>query len=527
MATFTGTLADEVISPTQLAPTVTSSSGANPGSEDDIINAGGGDDTVEGGGGADIISLQGGNDLAIWNPGGGSDLIEGGGGTDRMEFNGSNVSENVAFEANGGRLRITRNVANINIDANSIEQLYMRTLGGADNVSAGDLSGTGVKSLVIDLQASGGGGDGQIDSVTIHGSAKSDTLKVFNVGANFTIAGLPWHTEIRGRETMDNVSLVTGDGNDRINLAAIAVGAGSIAVSSESGNDIITGSVNVDAIVSGAGKDKVTSGRGADFVDLGDDNDVFFWKAGDASDSVNGGLQSDILRIVGGAASESVTISASGASVLVNSDLAGGTLTGSGLEEIVYAASKGVDTVELQDLAGSGISNVEIDLAGSGGGPDASADVVRVTNSGAGLSLGVGTSKAGAFITGLSQDIEISNGGAKDVLILQGGAGSETIDASAYKGLMRLELEGGSGEDDLVGSRRADVVTGGAGTDNAVLGGGNDRFVWAPGHASDVVNGGKGTDVLDFAGSNVSEIIDLSSSAGRLHFFSQCGECGS
>ena len=113
MATFTGTKADEIITPLELSPTVISSSGANPGAEADVINAGGGNDTVEGGFGADIISLGGGDDLVTWNPGGGSDLIEGGGGSDRMQFNTNDASESVGVQANEGRLSITRNIGNV------------------------------------------------------------------------------------------------------------------------------------------------------------------------------------------------------------------------------------------------------------------------------------------------------------------------------------------------------------------------------------------------------------------------------
>ena len=56
-----------------------------------------------------------------WDPGDGSDTVEGQDGTDTMLFNGSNIGEVFDASANGGRLRFTRNVGAIVMDANDVE----------------------------------------------------------------------------------------------------------------------------------------------------------------------------------------------------------------------------------------------------------------------------------------------------------------------------------------------------------------------------------------------------------------------
>ena len=64
-----------------------------------------------------------------------------------MAFNGSNANENMEVSANGGRVRFTRNVANITMDLNDVESIVAKTLGGADNLVVNDLSGTDVANV--------------------------------------------------------------------------------------------------------------------------------------------------------------------------------------------------------------------------------------------------------------------------------------------------------------------------------------------------------------------------------------------
>ena len=82
-----------------------------------------------------------GDDSFVWNPGDGSDTVEGQGGTDTMVFNGANVSEHFDLSANGSRLRLFRDVANITMDTNGVEKVDINALGGADTITAHDLTG--------------------------------------------------------------------------------------------------------------------------------------------------------------------------------------------------------------------------------------------------------------------------------------------------------------------------------------------------------------------------------------------------
>ena len=113
----------------------------------DMLLGGDGNDFIFGDNGNDLALMGAGDDMFQWNPGDGNDTIEGQDGTDTMLFFGANVAENIDISANGGRVRFFRDVANVTMDLNDVEQIDFRALGGADNIVVGDLSGTDVKQV--------------------------------------------------------------------------------------------------------------------------------------------------------------------------------------------------------------------------------------------------------------------------------------------------------------------------------------------------------------------------------------------
>ena len=132
------------------------------GTGNDTINGSNGIDTLLGGDGNDFVDGNQGNDVAFmgagddtfgWDPGDGSDTIEGQDGDDTMLFNGANISERFEVSANGGRVRFTRDVANIVMDSNDLEKIDLNALGGADVLTVNDLSGTDLTRINSNLAA--------------------------------------------------------------------------------------------------------------------------------------------------------------------------------------------------------------------------------------------------------------------------------------------------------------------------------------------------------------------------------------
>jgi RTX calcium-binding nonapeptide repeat (4 copies) len=186
----------------------------------DVLDGGPGDDFVDGNQGNDQAFLGSGDDRFQWDPGDGSDTVEGQGGKDALDFNGSNIGEHVEVTANGERVRFTRNVANIVMDLDGIESVNFRALGGADEIVVGSLTGTDVGDVGLDLNATGGGGDGQPDAVTVIGSDHRDVVSVTRSGGEVVVAGLSAATSIIGAEpALDTLLVQTLAGNDDVTVA--------------------------------------------------------------------------------------------------------------------------------------------------------------------------------------------------------------------------------------------------------------------------------------------------------------------
>ena len=158
----------------------------------DTLIGGDGNDFVDGDNGNDMALMGAGDDVFQWDPGDGSDTVEGQDGTDTLLFFGANVNENIDISANGGRVRFFRDVANVTMDLNDVERIDFKALGGADNIVVGDLTGTDVTQVDLDLRGATGGGDGQTDTVTVNGTQAATTS--FSVdrrrAAACTVSGL-------------------------------------------------------------------------------------------------------------------------------------------------------------------------------------------------------------------------------------------------------------------------------------------------------------------------------------------------
>jgi Ca2+-binding RTX toxin-like protein len=543
MATFTGTKADEIITPNFVSPTVKTSGGALPSDAADIINAGGGNDMIDAGGGDDVILAGSGNDTVIggrgndvallgsandtfiWNPGDGSDVVEGQGGFDTLLFNGANIAENIDISANGSRVRFTRDVGNVTMDLNGIERIQFNALGGADKIVVDDLSGTDVKQVAVDLSAQPGSGtgDGAADTVTVNGRGANDHISIVSDGAAVVVNGLPAQVAVTGAEAANDTLVVNGlDGNDKIDASGLHLNQIKLQIDGGAGNDTIIGSGGADMLLGGDGNDLVVGGAGNDVALLGAGDDTFVWNPGDGSDVVEGQDGNDTLQFNGANVNENIDVVANGSRVLLTRDVGNVTMDLNGIEHIEINAAGGSDNLVVNDLSGTGVASVAIDLAGAPGGNhgDGQADTVTVNATAAADVISVDKSGGGITVTGLAETVTIAHADpGLDVLSIQGGAGDDVIDASNLPAnQIGLSINGGAGDDVILGSQGSDTVIGGQGSDVAVLGGGNDTFVWNPGDGSDIVDGGPGFDTLLFNGANVNENIAISANGSGALF---------
>lgn len=504
----------------------------NGGAGDDTLQGGDGNDLLIGGDGNDLViggrgndtALEGaGDDTFVWNPGDGSDIVEGQTGFDTLQFNGANISENIDLSANGSRLRFTRNVANITMDVNGTEQVNFSALGGADVINVNNLAGTGVTNVNIDLSAPAGSGvgDAQSDTVVVTGTSNADNIGIAGSNGSIAVTGLPALVNVQGAELADRLVVNALGGNDTINAAALQTAVG-LTLDGGIDNDILIGSQGADTLIGGDGTDFVNGGRGNDVAFLGAGDDTFVWNPGDGSDTVEGQAGQDTLQFNGTNIAEIIDLSANGSRLRFSRDVGNIVMDVNDTERVNFAALGGADSITVNDLTGTGVTQVNVDLAAVSGGNagDGAQDSVSVNGTSGVDNVQINGSAGAAHVTGLAAVVNIAHADAIDKLNVNAQGGDDTVNASQLAaGVMALSLNGGDGADVLVGSQGNDLILGGRGNDAVFMGAGDDTFVWNPGDGSDIVEGQTGFDTLQFNGANIGENIDLSANGGRLRFF--------
>lgn len=521
----------------------------------DVIVGSAGDDTIAGAGGDDTICAGGGADTLVWRPGDGADTLAGEGGADLVLVTGSDAPEEIALSAAGQALRVAL-AGQTALDAETVERVSVDSLGGADQLTVGDLTGAAVAEVDLDLGGpQPGGGDGAADSLVVEGTPATDAVTIAGRPDRVVVRGLAATVSISGIDgALDSLRLSARDGDDTLDTAALAdappqpsfklflplvrgapttpqpvvaqdepdtratpaepLAAGVISLTFEGGPgaDTLNGSQGADRFVGGPGSDTALMGAG---------DDLFQWDPGDGSDTVEGQDGADLLLFVGANASESIDIAANGGRVRFFRDVASITMDLDDVERVEFRALGGADSIAVGDMSGTDLTRADLDLRGSTGAGDGSADTVTISGTPGADQIGAGGDAAGVSVAGLQAAVGIvGQEPASDQLTLNGLGGDDVIDASQLQsGAIRLTMSGGLGADVLRGGAGADLANGGDGADTALLGPGDDSFVWNPGDDNDVVEGQAGFDSLRFNGANVAERITLSANGGRVRFF--------
>src|SRR5215218_5773394 len=300
-------------------------------------------------------------------------------------------------------------------------------------------------------------------------------------------------------DSLNNNITVSRDaaGKLLVNGGAVAVLGGTptvanttlIQVFGQGGNDTIAlnesnGALPRANLFGGAGNDVLTGGSGADMLFGQGGNDVLLGKGG--IDFVFGGEDNDVLT--GGDADDQV-------------------FGESGNDRMVWNPGDDTDLNE----GGDGTDTVEVNGGNATEQFSATANGLRVRFDRldpAPFSIDIGTSEK---------------------LLLNANGGDDHFSATGnLAALIQITVDGGPGNDTILGSNGADNLFGGdgddfidgnQGNDTAFLGAGDDVFRWDPGDGSDTVEGQAGFDTLDFFGSNAAENIDIAANGGRVRFF--------
>ena len=490
----------------------------------DLLLGGDGDDFVDGQQGNDVAFLGAGNDVFQWDPGDGSDTVEGQGDDDSMVFNGSAGSEIFEAAANGSRLRFTRNLGNIVMDVSGVEVVNLAALAGTDTVIVNDLAATDVEDLTVNLSGTLGGsaGDAAADVVIVNGTNGDDIIDVFGSGSSFSVVGLHTLVSVDASEGANDSLVINAlGGEDGVTATTMPAGIVKLTIDGGADNDALLGSQGADVFLGGAGNDFIFGDNGNDLALMGAGDDVFQWDPGDGNDTVEGQDDADTLLFFGSNAAENIDIVANGGRVLFLRNVGSVTMDLNDVEGIDFRALGGADNVVVGDLSGTDVTSIGLDLRGPNGGGDEAADTITVNGTNGADVFGATGDAGGVSVFGLQAKVNIFfQEQANDRLTLNALGGNDTVDCTSLEADgIQLVMNGGLGNDVLIGSEGDDLVNGGDGDDLALLGAGDDTLVWNPGDDNDTFEGQDGFDSLVFNGANVAENINVFANGGRVIFF--------
>src|SRR5205807_275428 len=142
-------------------------------------------------------------------------------------------------------------------------------------------------------------------------------------------------------------------GADIVDASGLVTGPSGLTINGGAGDDLLTGS---------QGNDTIIGGTGLDTAFMGDGDDTFVWNPGEASDIVEGQGGFDTLQFNGANIAEKFDISANGSRVRFTRDIGGVTMDVNGTEQINVVALGGADLVTVNDLTGTDVLAVNLDL---------------------------------------------------------------------------------------------------------------------------------------------------------------------
>lgn len=416
--------------------------------EDDLIGGAGaetflggpGDDRIDGNQGTDEAFLGSGDDSFTWDPGDGSDSVEGQPGDDTLIFNGAGGNESFDASANGKRLRFFRNPGNIVMDVDGTERIDLRALGGADTTVMNDLGKTDVEAFDVDLASTIGGitGDGQADTVTLFGSDPlrgSDDVQVNGFSDAARVTGLSADVSIVHPEAAnDLLNVNTLGGNDDVAGSVGLAARLRLAVDGGAGDDTILGGDGADLLLGGDGSDDIDGNAGVDVTQLDAGDDSFTWDPGDANDVVEGGSGTDTMIFNGSAGNEVFEFLANGERLRFTRNLGNIVMDVNDVEQIDLEALGGLDQTTVNDLSGTDVQDIGVDLEGVLGGDAADGAVDTVTvNATDGVDVIAVAAVAGeTHVTGLTATVRIAHADpSHDQLIVNTLAGIDQVDVGA------------------------------------------------------------------------------------------------
>jgi RTX calcium-binding nonapeptide repeat (4 copies) len=255
------------------------------------------------------------------------------------------------------------------------------------------------------------------------------------------------------------INVKMGDGNDSVRVddanGAFTGDSRPTTIAGGDGNDSLQGAQavpgqavpaggQIEKYRGGAGNDTVDGGRGDDTAYLGGGNDTFRWDPGEGSDVIEGQDGTDTMLFNGAAVVDTVTMSANGGRLTFFRQPAAITMDTDEVEIVDFNALGSADSITINDLTGTDVTQTNLDLASALGGtaPDGAVDNVVVNGTNGDDSINIQGNGSGADVTGLAAADSATHADPTDRLSVNTLAGTDNVVANGVAGVLQVLVDG-------------------------------------------------------------------------------------
>ncbi|MEB3260327.1 MAG: bluetail domain-containing putative surface protein [Cyanobacteriota bacterium] len=464
------------------------------------IDSGGGDDTVVGSVNADTILAGDGNDSL--RGGRGDDRLNGGGGSDTYGVAGTLASGFEGYDlwrdtgTGGGEVdRIVAGSGSAAVD------IGMRFFSAAT---------TGIEQILA---------TGTTGQVRLLGDGTANTLDFTGVsltGANISIDVGAGDDSVVGSTAADRI--LAGDGKD-----TLAGGVGDDSLYGGAGSDtyLVTGNIVngfggydtwSDSSVAAADVDRIVAEGGTEAVDIGMKS---FSRSATGIDQIEVGLTTGLVRLLGDGGANNLDftgVTLLGANLRIDGGAGKDSIVGSagadnligGLGDDSLNGAGGSDTYLVSGTFSSGFEGYDTRIDS---GTNA-ADVDQIVSAPGSAAVDIGMTSFSLAATKIERiDASLTTGTVR----LLGDAAANRLDFSGVLLLgSTLRIDGGAGNDTLVGSAASDTLIGGTGDDVINGAAGSDTYEVS----GTITSGFAGYDTRADSGSNPADVDQIVAAAG-------------
>jgi len=333
------------------------------------------------------------------------------------------------------------------VAAATVVALVLAALVAAVTASAKPVKVDGVRAEIKRGTLNVKGGD-QANAVSLRLKAGDPNVIEVDVGddgsADFSFAS----------SDVAAIKVKTGDRNDSVRVddanGAFTGDSRPTTIAGGDGNDSLQGGQvgapvdQVEKYKGGDGNDTVDGGRGNDTAYLGAGDDTFRWDPGEGSDVIEGQDGADTMLFNGAAVVDTVTMSANGGRLTFFRQPAAITMDTNGVEIVDFHALGSADSITVNDLTGTDVTETNLDLASALGGtaPDGLVDDVVVNGTDGDDSINIQGNGSGADVTGLATAVTVTHADPTDRLSVNTLAGIDDVVAKDVAGVLQVLVDG-------------------------------------------------------------------------------------